>query len=182
LTIFSENCTMKTILLLCSMVLLYSCGPSVYVDFEKNQDFSEFSTYKFYPDIDSGLNELDDKRVKYAIDSVLQQQGFTKSNFNRFYINFYANESVSNSRNTIGIGIGGGGGNVGVGVSGGIPIGGRTINQQLTIDIIDAHKDQQLVWQAVIEGDLKEKATPKQKEAYYYNILQKALKKFPPKK
>jgi len=173
---------MKTTLLLCSIVLLLSCGPSVYVDFEKNQDFSDFNTYKFYPDIDSGLSELDDKRITLAIDSVLQQRGFTKSNFNRFYINFYASESVSNSRNTIGIGIGSGGGNVGVGVSGGIPIGGRTINQQLTIDVIDAHKDQQLVWQAVIDGKLKEKATPKQKEAYYYSILEKALKNFPPQK
>jgi hypothetical protein len=173
---------MKTILLLSSLVLLLSCGPSVYVDFEKGQDFSEYNTYKFYPDIDSGLNELDDKRIISAMDSVLQQRGFTKSNFNRFYINFYASESVSNSRNTLGIGIGSGGGNVGVGVSGGIPIGGRTINQQLTIDIIDAHTDQQLVWQAVIDGDLKEKATPKQKEAYYFSVLQKALKKFPPQK
>jgi len=173
---------MKTILLLSSMVLLLSCGPSVYVDFEKERDFSDYTTYKFYPDIDSGLNELDDKRIQFAIDSVLNQRGFTKSNFNRFYINFYASESVSNSRNTIGIGIGSGGGNVGVGVSGGIPIGGRTINQQLTIDIIDAYKDQPWFWNAVLVGYLMQKATPRQKEAYYYKVLQKALKKFPPEK
>ncbi|MBL4662117.1 MAG: DUF4136 domain-containing protein [Flavobacteriaceae bacterium] len=171
---------MKTALLLVSMVLLFSCGPSVYIDFEKDQDFSEYNSYRFYPDIDSGLNEFDDKRIKFAIDSVLQQRGFTKTSFNRFYINFYASESVSNSRSTIGIGVGGGGRNGGIGVSGGIPIGGRTINQQLTIDIIDAHKNQELVWQAVIDGELKEKATPRQKEAYYYKVLEKALKKFPP--
>jgi len=173
---------MKILLLLASTVLLFSCGPTVYIDFEKEQDFSEFTTYQFYPDIDSGLNELDDKRIKVAIDSVLQERGFLKTDYNRFYINFYASESLSSSRNTIGIGIGGGGGNVGVGVSGGIPIGGRVINQQLTIDFIDASMGQSLVWQAVVEGEIKEKATPQQKEAYYLSVIEKALRKFPPKK
>ena len=173
---------MKSFLFLTVLAVLFSCGPTVYVDFEEQQDFSGFTTYQFYPDIDSGLNQLDDKRIMMAIDSVLQQRGFTRTDNNRFYINFYASESLSNSRNTLGVGIGGGGGNVGVGVSGGIPIGGKVINQQLTIDFVDAQKDQSLVWQAVVEGELKEKATPQQKEIYYYSVLQKALKKFPPKK
>ena len=173
---------MKSFLPLAISFLLFSCGPSVYVDYEKQQDFSEFTTYQFYPDIDSGLNELDDKRVIAAIDSVLQLRGFTRTDYNRFYINFYVNESISNSRSTISVGIGGGGGNVGVGVSGGIPIGGRVIDQRLTIDFIDATKDQSLVWQAVVTDELKEKATPQQKEAYYLSMVGKALKKFPPKK
>lgn len=173
---------MKSIIPLAISFLLFSCGPTVYVDYEKQQDFSEFTTYQFYPDIDSGLNELDDKRIKAAIDSVLQLRGFTRTDYNRFYINFYVNESISNSRSTIGVGIGGGGGNVGVGVSGGIPIGGRVIDQRLTIDFIDATKDQSLVWQAVVTDELKEKATPQQKEAYYLSIVGKALKKFPPRK
>lgn len=173
---------MKSILPLAISFLLFSCGPTVYVDYEKQQDFSEFTTYQFYPDIDSGLNELDDKRIKAAIDSVLQLRGFTRTDYNRFYINFYVNESISNSRSTIGVGIGGGGGNVGVGVSGGIPIGGNVINQRLTIDFVDATKNQSLVWQAVVTDELKEKATPQQKEAYYLSIVGKALKNFPPKK
>ena len=173
---------MKSILLLGISLLLCSCGPSVYVDYEKQQDFSEFTTYQFYPNIDSGLNALDNKRVKAAIDSVLQLRGFTRTDYNRFFINFYVNESISNSRSTLGVGIGGGGGNVGVGVSGGIPIGGSVINQQLTIDIVDATKNQSLVWQAIVTDELKEKASPQQKEAYYLSIVEKALKKFPPKK
>ena len=173
---------MKSFLLFAFSILLLSCGPTLYIDFEKSQDFSEFTTYQFYPDIDSGLNELDDKRVMAAIDSVLQQRGFTKTDSNRFYINFYASESIGNSRNTIGIGVGGGGGNVGVGVSGGIPIGGKVIRQQLTVDFVDAQKDQSLVWQAVVEGELKEKASPQQKERYYYSVIEKTLRKFPPKK
>ena len=93
---------------------------------------------------------------------------------------FFSKEFLSNSRNTIGIGIGGGG-NVGFGVSGGIPIGGKVINQTLTIDFIDSDKDA-LIWQAVVNGELNEKANPQQKEDYYFGIIRKALKAFPPSK
>jgi uncharacterized protein DUF4136 len=173
---------MKSILLSAFVFLFYSCGPSVYIDYEIQQDFSEFTTYQFYPDIDSGLSVLDNKRVKEAIDSVLQLRGFRRTDFNRFYINFYVNESISNSSSSIGVGIGGGSGNVGVGVSGGIPIGGYVIDQQLTIDIVDATKNQSLVWQAIVTDELKEKASPKKKEVHYFSLVAKALKKFPPKK
>lgn len=173
---------MKTILLLATVALMVSCGPSVRIDFDKDQDFTGFNTYTFYPDIDSGLNQLDDKRVMKAIDSVFGQRGFSKSDYNRFFVNFYAEESIGTSRNSIGIGVGGGGRSGGIGVSGGIPIGGPKINQKLTIDIVDANNNQELVWQAIIEGELKEKASPVQKEAYYLSIITKALKKFPPQK
>ena len=173
---------MKKIFCVISILLgIVSCGPAIYVDYEKGKDFSEYSTYQFYPEINSGLNELDTKRIKKAIDSVFAQKGYTKTDYNRFYIDFHVQELVINSKNTVGIGIGGTGRNVGVGLSGGIPIGGARVNQQLTIDFIDASQGNALVWQAVIEGELKEKATPQQKEAYYYQVIAKALKKFPPK-
>lgn len=173
---------MKTIFLFLSSILLISCGATVSVDYDEVTDFSQFTTYQFYSDIDSGLNELDNKRIMKAIDSSLQRRGFTRTETCKFYINFYASEQISNSRNTIGIGVGGGGGNVGVGVSGGIPIGGRIINQQLTIDIIDTSQGEELAWQAVIEGELSENASPAQKDTYYTAVIDKALKRFPPRK
>lgn len=172
---------MKSFLVLFALILLISCGTTVGIDYDKQTDFSQYTSYNFYPGIESGLNELDDKRIKQATDSLLQARGFVKSETPQLYINFYASETISNSRNTIGIGIGGGGRNVGVGISGGIPIGGRVINQQLTVDFIDASKDD-LVWQAVADGELKEKATPEQKEAYYAKVLLKILNKYPPRK
>lgn len=164
------------------LFMLLGCGPTVNVDFEKQQDFSDFRSFDFYPDIDSGLSELDDKRIMRSIDSVLRFQGINRAADPRFYINFYASEQLSNSRNTLGIGVGGGGGNVGVGVSGGIPIGGPVIRQQFTIDFVDATGDQSLVWQAVIDAEYKERSSPTQKDQYYYSIIRKALGKFPPKK
>lgn len=159
-------------------ILLASCGASVAVDYDKAINFSTYTTYNFYPNIKSGLNQLDDKRIMRVVDSVLQQKGFVKSEVPQLVVNFYAKETVSNSRNTLGIGIGGGG-SVGVGVSGGIPIGGRIVNQALTIDFVDASNDA-LIWQAIADGELKEKANPKQREAYYETVVSKVLKKYPP--
>jgi hypothetical protein len=172
---------MKFLFLCTVSFLLVSCGAGVGIDYDKDTDFSQYTTYNFFPPIESGLNELDNKRIMQLTDSLLQQRGFVKSETPQLHINFFARETLTNSRNTIGIGIGSGGGNVGVGVSGGIPIGGRVINQQFTFDFIDTTGDN-LVWQAVAEGELRERATPKQKEAYYEELLQKILKKYPPKK
>jgi len=162
-------------------ILLSSCGASITIDYDKEIDFSDFTSYQFYSNIDSGVNELDTKRIMKAIETSLGNRRFTRTDYCRFYIDFYASEYLTESRNTLGVGVGGGGGNVGVGVSGGIPIGGRLINQRLTIDVIDASHGHELVWQAVIDGEIKEKATPEQKEAYFYSVIEKALQKFPPK-
>ena len=172
---------MKFLPLLLISIILASCGASLTLDYDTEKDFSEYTTYQFYNDIDSGLNQLDDKRIKAAIDSSFQKRGFQKTDYCRFYVNFYASEYISASRNTLGIGVGSGGGNVGVGVSGGIPIGGKVVNQKLTIDIIDGSIGQSLAWQVIIEGEIKEKATPEQKEAYYFAEIDRALRKFPPK-
>ena len=172
---------MKFLSIFVCTLLLISCGASVAVDYDKKTDFSTYTTYNFYPSIDSGLSELDDNRIIQITDSILQQKGLVKSEAPQLHINFFARENISASRSTLGIGIGSGGGNVGVGVSGGIPIGGSVVNQQLTLDFIDVQKDD-LVWQAVAEGEMKERATPQQKEAYYFSVLQKILKKYPPVK
>jgi hypothetical protein len=176
----NKNSEMKLIYGIILSILLISCGVTVSIDYDKEADFSKYKSYNFFPTIDSGLNELENKRIISISDSLLQQKGFIKSESPQFLINFYANESIANSRNTIGIGVGSGGGNVGVGVSGGIPIGGRVINQELTIDFIDATKDA-LFWQAKGDGDFKEKATPMQREAYYASVISKMLQKYPPK-
>ncbi len=170
---------MKALSLIFISLLLISCGATVAVDYDNETDFQKFTSYNYFPDLDSGLSELDNGRIMQITDSLLQGRGFIKSGTPNFLINFFAQESVSNSRNTIGIGIGGGGGNVGVGVGGGIPIGGRVVNQQLTMDFIDAENDA-LFWKAVAEGERKEKASPTQKDNYYINLIQKMLKKYPP--
>ncbi len=160
---------------------LISCGATVNYDYDREVDFSKYKSYNYFPSLSSGMSELDDKRIMRATDSLLQERGFIKSKTPDVFINFYSKEYTSNSRNTIGFGLGSGGRNTSVGVSGGIPIGGKVVNQQLTIDFIDAEEDA-LFWQAVAENEYKENASPQEKENHFYTTLQKIFNKYPPKK
>lgn len=163
-----------------TIVFCVSCGSTVTIDYETGTDFSNYKSYGYYPSIQSGLSELDDRRITKFVDSLMPLKGFVLEESSSLYVNFYAREILSSSRNSIGIGIGGGGGNVGIGVSGGIPIGGNEVEQQLTIDIIDVSTDQ-LIWQAVLNGRYKEGSTRDQKDGYYQKAIAKLLKNFPPK-
>lgn len=167
-------------IVLCSVFALFSCGSAVVVDYDTGRSFTAYKTYDFYPDIASGLTELDDKRIQRITDSLLREKGFRRFDEPDLLVNFYATEHSEAPRSTIGVGIGGGGRNVGVGVSGGIPIGGREIVQKFTLDLIDAQKDA-LIWQGSLEGRYKEKSTPEIKEQHYLAVLRKILKEFPPK-
>ena len=158
--------------------VLSACGATVAVDYDSQTDFSQYRSFNFYPDIDSGLSDLDNQRIVQITDSLMQERGFVRSEQPDLLINFYASESIRNSRNTIGIGVGQSSRHSSIGISGGIPIGGRIINQQLTVDFVDRKKDQ-LIWQAEAYGELKERATPEQKEKYYVDVLNKILKKYP---
>ncbi len=171
----------KFILIFVTSVLLVSCGPTVNYDYDSQTNFSVYKTYDFYPNINSGLSNLDNMRIIKATDSIMQSQGFEKSSSPQILINFFAKEFVSQSNTTIGFGMGGGGNNGSVGVSGGVPVGGDIINQKLTFDFID-EKEDKLVWQAVGSDELKVKANPLQKDDYYFELISKILKGFPPKK
>ncbi len=174
---------MKQFLLLFIAGLLISCGATVSYDYDSQTEFSTYKTYNFYPTISSGLSNLDNQRIIKATDSILQTRGFEKSNNPQFLINFFAKEYVTQSNTSIGFGfgVGGGGGGGSVGVSGGMPVGGDIINQQLTLDLID-EKEDKLIWQAKGEDQLKVKANPAQRDLYYFELLSKILKGFPPKK
>ncbi len=171
---------MRFLLFSILLIFFYSCGTAVNIDYEKEKDFTTIKTYQFFPDLLSGLSELDQNRIINLSDSILQNQGFSRSNHPDVYINFYVNEPVLAPRNTIGVGFGNYGRNSSIGVSGGIPIGARQIEQQLTLDVIDAKKDQ-LIWQAITQIKMRENASPSQKESTFYNVLSKVFKRFPPK-
>ena len=79
---------MKSISILVISLFLASCGAVLTVDYDTEKDFSDYNAYQFYDDIDSGLNQLDDKRIKAAIDNSFQKRGFTKTDYCRFYVNF----------------------------------------------------------------------------------------------
>lgn len=163
-------------------LVLAACG-STYVeyDYDKSVSFQKYTAYQYDFSEASGLSEFDEKRfVKYT-DSLLQSRGFTRTDNNDIFIKFVASEFETASRNTLGVGLGSGGGNVGVGVSGGIPIGGREMHQQMITTFYEARKGQKTIWEAISESDLKVKATPLQRDAHYKKLVEKIFSKYPPK-
>lgn len=158
-----------------------SCSSSkVLVDYDGKTDFSKFKTYGFYEDIGTGLNELDVKRVINSIDSEMKKLGFNKTETPDFYINLISKISESQNNNTIGIGIGNGGINGGFGISGGIPIGGKKLDEEIILEFVDSKTDE-LFWEGILNSTIKEKRKPEKRKIYFNEVINKILQNYPPK-
>jgi len=163
------------------IVLLASCSSvEVNYDYDKTVDFSSYSTYNYYSDMQSGLSQLDEKRLLNALDSTLKARGYRLAEEPELFINIISNEYRSAPNNNVGVGLGGGGRNVGGGISVGLPLGGPNMQRSIQIDLVDAQRDA-LVWQAVAESGLRENASPSVREDKLRAVVKKVFSKFPPK-
>ncbi|MFT0716245.1 DUF4136 domain-containing protein [Flagellimonas lutimaris] len=169
---------------LLSIVLVFtltSCSSvKVNYDYDKAVDFSNYSTYNYYSDMQSGLNQLDERRLLRALDSTLKSRGYRLAEEPELFINIMSNEYRSAPRNNVGVGIGGGGRNVGGGISVGLPLGGSNLQRSIQFDLVDAQRDA-LVWKAVAESGLRDNASPSVREDKLRAIVKKVFSKFPPK-
>ena len=173
---------MKTLQIILLALIVSSCSPiRVNYDFEKTADFTKYKTYNYYVDMQTGLNELDTKRLLKAIDSNLKTKGITLSDDPDFLINITSSEYQEVQSSSLGVGVGGGGGNVGGGVSVGIPIGQANVNRQVTLEFVDENKTG-LFWQAVSQSNLSPNATPEKREEKLNAIVAEVLSQYPPKK
>lgn len=172
---------MKHFILILLLLLIISCAP-IYVnyDYETGTNFGQYKTYNIYPELISGLSELDENRLLDAIDEVLQQKGFKVSQSPDIFVNIKSQEFESFNNSNVGVGVGGTGGNVGGGVSVGIPINRTSINRELTFDFIDAQKDR-LIWQAISESGYNPNASPEKRKEKFIAIVTKVFSKYPPK-
>ena len=164
--------------------ILSSCGSSisVYSDFDKSVDFSQYKTYAFHKKgIDRvEISELDKKRILNAIDRELSLKGMTKSENPDLLINILTKERERINVNQYNAGWGYGWG------WGWNPYlwGGRSTyvssstEGTLYIDLIDAKK-KELVWQGEGIGYLTENRSEKEKRINEF--VAKILEQFPPK-
>lgn len=167
----------------CLLLIFFfaSCGSiSVNYDYEKQTDFSAYTTYNYFGDMETGLSQLDEKRVLNAMGITLQSKGLKFSEEPDIFINIKSTVFREQPGNSVGVGLGGGGGNVGGGVSIGIPVGGPKLSRELQIDLVDAKKDA-LVWQAVSQSPFKEGDLPVVKEQKIQELVTKIFSKYPPK-
>ena len=171
---------MKFFKIIALSFLMVSCAP-IYVnyDYDKQTNFNVYKSYNYYSDMNTGLSELDTKRLLDALDFKMTEKGFILSNTPDFFIDIKSSEFQAAQRQTVGVGVGGGR-NVGGGISIGLPIGQVNVNRQITIEFVDESK-KQLFWQAVSESSFNPTATPENRETKLKALVDKVLNKYPPK-
>ncbi|WP_339896255.1 DUF4136 domain-containing protein [uncultured Algibacter sp.] len=163
-------------------LLIVSCAPiRVNYDYDKTTNFNNYKTYQYYADMETGLSELDTKRLLNAIDAKMETKGFSISENPDFFIDIKSTEYQAPQRQSMGVGLGGGGRNVGGGISIGLPIGQANVNRQITIDFVDENK-KQLFWQAISESRFNPKGTPEKRETRLIAIVEKVLSGYPSEK
>jgi hypothetical protein len=150
------------------------------MDYDKDVDFSKYKHYDYFLVEETGLSQLDEKRIVSAIGSYLKSKNIVEKSIPEFSINYYAEVYTVQTENSIGVGLGTGGGSVGGGVSGGIPLRTEKEMIALTIEFVDA-LTKELFWQGVIEARIKETKTPDEKEAFINELVAKILENYPPK-
>jgi len=173
---------MKAFRILILALLISSCiSIRVNYDYEKGTDFTQYKTYNYYGDMQTGLSELDTKRFLDALDAKMGAKGFSLSEDPDFLVNIQSSQYQEAPQSSVGVGLGGSGRNVGGGISFGIPVGQSNVNRQIIIDFVDENKTG-LFWQAISESSFNPNATPEQREADLKAVVSKLLEGFPPKK
>ena len=161
-------------------LLVSSCGVQVAYDYDKDFDFSNAQTYNYYPSMQSGLSQLDERRLLRSVDSLMRSRGYKTSESPDLYINIKSSSRPKPVNSAVGIGIGGTNRNIGGGVSVGIPIGQKDEYREIIFDIIDVLNDD-LIWQAVSESVMSEAMTPEVREAKMKAVVDKVFSKYPPR-
>ena len=158
-------------------------------DFDKDQDFSKYKTYKWVPI--KGADQPDDltaKQITGAIDEVLAKKGLTKTDSDTadLYIGYQTaigSEKQYTSYNTgWGYGPGWGGGWYGYGGGMSTTTYGSTSTVyvgQLDLSMYDSAQ-KELVWRGVATKTLDPNAKPDKKQKNINKAAEKLLKNYPP--
>ncbi|MGK0494794.1 MAG: hypothetical protein ACJAU2_001175 [Maribacter sp.] len=170
---------MKYIGFIFLILVLASCGGTrVYYDYDETVDFSAYSTYGYYSDMDTGLGQLDEKRLMNAMGASLQSKGLLFSEEPDMLVNVQSAILRGQPGNSVGVGLGGG--TIGGGIAVGLPVGGPKLLRELTIDFVDVKRNV-LLWQALSESPFKEGDTPTAKQQKIKELIKKIFEKYPPK-
>ena len=162
------------------LVVLTSCGAArVNYDYDNQTDFTSYATYNYFGDMETGLSELDEKRLMDAMDATLGEKGYMFAEEPDVFINIKSSVFKSQQGNNVGVGLGGGNRGIGGGVSIGIPVGGPKMTRELQIDFVDANKDI-LIWQAISESPFREGDRPIEKSERIKAVVEKIFSKYPP--
>ena len=162
------------------LLSVFSCtSVRVGYDYNPTTDFSNYFTYNYFSDMNTGLNDLDTRRLLKAVDSILPQKGLRLSEEPDFLLNIQSSFFYNPQRSTVGVGVGGTNNNVGGGISIGVPVGGSESELELVFDFVDTQKNE-LFWQAVSSLPYRQKSSPSTWEKQLTQAVIKIFSKYPP--
>jgi hypothetical protein len=161
-------------------LFLVSCSAvRVSYDYDRDVDFTNYTTYNVYEDLNTGLSSLDEKRLLRALDMTMKAKGLLYSEEADLLIDIKSGVFRSQPGNNIGVGLGGTGRNIGGGISVGIPVGGPKLERELQFILVDAKRDQ-LIWEATSNSAYNETDSPAIKNQKIQELVTKVFEKFPP--
>lgn len=163
------------------LATLISCGGiQVYTDYDETLNYDQFHSYNFYKNLETNLDQLDEKRVVEALKGELKQKEFYLDSLQPdFRINVYSDQYKKNKQHNIGINIGTYGRHVGGSIGSGIPIRSSEQIISLTIEFADG-KTNELFWQGVTESPISPNIRPEERSDLFKKMIKKVLKKYPP--
>ena len=174
------RCQLSIIIIISTLFFIACATPRMVYDYDKEADFTKYTSFDFYPDLQLYMSPFDSTRVIEQFEQAILIKDIKKASNPDLFVNIVSEQFESPGRNSVGIGIGGSGRNVGVGIGGQIPLESNTITQVFTIEFIDVAKDL-LVWQCNYEGRFTKNMTPNEKEAYFKSVFDKVLSGYPPR-
>ncbi|MEO9893229.1 DUF4136 domain-containing protein [Aurantibacter sp.] len=153
---------MRSLVLILFAVLITSCGSvRVNYDYDKSTDFSNFNTYRFYSKLNTGLNEIDEKRLLNIMDITLQIKGMVYSEEPDFLIKIEnqipqqgQDVAVANSQNQE--------------------------QKLIRFEFLDIKRNH-IFWTATCQTSFKENESALNKEEKLAELVDKMLSKYPPK-
>lgn len=164
------------------LVLMFaiSCSTQkVYVDYDRNQDFSLIKDYKL-EFAENHINEFQLERMKSILQEELQNKSLIYNENSENTIIIRPEEFITEEQNShMGIGMGSGGRNFGTSISMGIPINSEKLNQHYLVSI--KNSGNQLIWEGRLEVKTPINAQAKTIENNIRKGVQKLFKDFPPK-
>ncbi len=170
------------------LLLFVSCSSiSVYSDYDKEADFSEFKTYAFYKKgIDRvEISDLDKRRILRVIERELQSKGMVPSEDPDVLVNIFTKSReridvyTNNYNGWYPWYYGYGYGWYGPGMGWGYTNVSSSTEGTLFIDLIDARK-KELAWQGIGTGILSYSKSVEKKEAKINDFVTQIMMAYPP--
>jgi len=157
----------------------WSCSVAIDYDYDASANFNDYKTYNFYEDLESGLTELDERRLLRALDEQLKRLGYTKSQNPDFLIDIRGIEVPVNNSPSIDVGFAGTGTNTAGGIGVNVPVNSQQDYHEMSVEFVDRLKEETF-WVAKVNVLLTNASEPLKRFEFFRELSGKILKNFPP--